>query len=194
MTAATITMTVLALGMSSPAHAESVDPLPAPDDHVLQWHWTDHDDGSLWGSDGPDWCPQANFPVAFTYDAWGKFQLVEHGDGELYGSNNFNETMVFTNLRSHKTFSWESHGVDKDLHATTDADGILSIDALEAGPVTYFDTQHRPLFREAGLFQFHVVIDTNTGEEVDKTGTAYHGIDQASGRDWCATFVEYLGD
>jgi hypothetical protein len=193
-TAATITAFVLTMGMSSTVHGDSEDPLPAPDEHVLQWHWTDHDEGLAWDADGPDWCPEADFPVRFSYDAWGKFQLVNHGGEQLYGSNNFNESMVFTNLENDKTFSWASHGVDKDLHATTDANGVLSIDALEAGPVTYYDSQHRPVFREAGLFLFHVEIDTTTGEELLKTGTAYHGIDQAADRDWCATFVEYLGE
>jgi hypothetical protein len=156
-----ITATALIFGISSPAQGESIDPLPAPDDTIVLWHWNDHDEFLAWDETGPDWCPQADFPVSYTYDAWGTFHVVSHGPTPGFGSNNFNETAVFENLENGKTLSWESHGVDKDVHDTYDDNGILTIEAQEAGPVTYFDSQHHPVFREAGLFTFTVVIDTN---------------------------------
>lgn len=155
-------------------------------------HYTAHEEPNL----GDECVP---FPVLFTYDAWGTFHAVTHGDSPYYGADNFNEHAVFTNLDNGKTFSWVSHGVDKDVHVADDGTGVLTIEALEAGPVNYYGPDGRPLFREAGLFTFTVVIDTkgtpnpDDDETLSKTPTAYWGIDQAAGRDFCADLLQYIG-
>ena len=161
---------------------------------VFLAHYTDHQEESL-GNDG---C--VSFPVKFTYDSWGTFRLVPHGPSWIpYGASNFNEVGVFTNLDNGKTFSFVTHGVDKDVHITDDGAGILTINALEAGPVNYYGPDGKPLYREAGLFTFTVVIDTKGTPDFEddvtlsKTGTGYFGIDQAADRDFCATLAQYLG-
>lgn len=177
---------ILGISVASPASAiES----PA----LFLAHYTDHQEQLL----GNDEC--VSFPVKFTYDSWGTFRLVPHGHNWLtYGANNFNEVGVFTNLDNGKTFSFVTHGVDKDVHVTDDGAGILTINALEAGPVNYYGPDGRPLYREAGLFTFTVVIDTkgtpdpDDDETLSKTGTGYFGIDQAADRDFCATLAQYL--
>jgi hypothetical protein len=160
---------------------------------VFLIHYADHVEFEA----GNDDC--TSFPMFFTYDIWGTFHAVPHGDSVYFGANNFNETATYTNLSNGKTFTWISHGVDKDLHATIDDEGILTIEAQEAGPVLYFDLNGRLVFREAGLFKFVVVIDIGDPEDpdddvtLDKTGISYHGIDQIAGRDFCDVLNEYIG-
>lgn len=157
-------------------------------------HYTDHQELLL----GEDEC--VPFSVRYTYDAWGTFHVLTHGDSPYYGADNFNQVEVFTNPENGKTFFVVAHGVDKDVHATDDGAGVVTIEALEAGPVNYYGPDGRPLFREAGLFTFTVVIDTK-GTPTDpsddvtlsKTPTGYWGIDQAAGRDFCADLVTYIG-
>jgi hypothetical protein len=175
----------LALAVAAPASAQPT---------LFLVHYADHDEQTF----GNDEC--VPFRVRFTYDAWGTFHVVTHGDSSLYGANNFNEVGVFTNPANGKTFSFVSHGVDKDVHVTDDGEGVLTIEALEAGPVNYYGPDRSPLFREAGLFRFTVVIDThgtptdpNDDEELSFTPTGYWGIDQAAGRDFCADLDQYIG-
>lgn len=184
---ATAAATILGLTVATSASA-------AERPTTLVTHYTDHQEELL----GNDAC--VPFPVRFTYDSWGTFRLVLHGNDWLpYGANNFNEVGVFTNLNNGKTFSFVTHGVDKDVHVTDDGGGILTIEALEAGPVNYYGPDGRPLYREAGLFTFTVVVDTkgtadpNDDETLSKTKTGYFGIDQAAGRDFCATLAQYIG-
>jgi hypothetical protein len=182
---ATVAATSLAVAVASPASA-------APSLFLV--HYSDHEEQTL----GNDAC--VPFPVSFTYDTWGTFHAVTHGDSPYYGANNFNEVGVYTNTENGKTLSFVSHGVDKDVHVTDDGTGVLTIEALEAGPVNYYGPDGSPLYREAGLFRFTVVIDTNgtpadpdDDEELSFTRTGYWGIDQASGRDFCADLAQYLG-
>ena len=161
---------------------------------VFLFHYNDHEEFEV----GSDDC--TSFPVLFTYDIWGTFHAVPHGDSAYYGANNFNETGVFENLSNGKTFTFVSHGVDKDVHSTMDEAGILTIEAQEAGPFIWYDSDGHPVLRAAGLFKFNVVIDTNgtpldfdDDVTLDKIGTSYHGIDQFAGLDFCVVLNEYLG-
>ena len=175
----------LAVTVAAPAVAE-------PTLYVV--HYDDHDEQTF----GNDDC--VPFEVSFDYEIWGTFHVVTHGNSPYYGANNFNEIGVFTNSENGKTFSFVSHGVDKDVHVTDDGTGILTIHALEAGPVNYYGPDGTPLFHDAGLFRFTVVIDTNgtptdpdDDEELSFTPTGYWGTEQSGGRDFCADLRRYLG-
>ncbi len=182
--AAIAAVSALALAVATPASAEPT---------VFLVHYTDHQEELL----GNDEC--VPFPVLLTIDAWGTFHAVPHGDSPYYGANSFNEVGVYTNLDNGKTFSWVSHGVDKDVHVADDGAGVLTIEAHEAGPVAYYGPDGRRLFEAAGLFTFTVVVDTKGNldpeddEELAFTPTGYRGIDQTAGRDFCADLAQYIG-
>ena len=187
--------------LAAPAPAYAAKP------YIEHWEFHDeHIEQVEHAEDDPPWCPDLEFDVLFTEDAWGTFLFQQRGDGMYYGGGPYTSEISWTNVENGKTFSAIRHGTDKDHEVTQnvdengDPDGTITITVLNAGVTTYYDDEDNRLFVDAGRNFFSLVIDVNGTPEnpeddefVEFIGFDAKGNFETADRDFCADLQEYIG-
>jgi hypothetical protein len=169
---------------------------------VFVEHWTEHNEflaQEEFSTPEEEWCPQVEFPVWFEEDASGTFRLLSHGDSPLHGASTFNSEGSFTNLDNGQSYSFTSHGQEKDSLVTDLGGGLLSIEVQSTGVDTWYGPEGKKLLLDAGRLTFTVVIDTKgtpTDEDDEEVSFEFGGTTgnwQTTDRDFCDDLVEFIG-
>lgn len=169
---------------------------------VFVEHFTEHNEflaDEEFDTPEQEWCPQVEFPVWVEEDASGTFRLLSHGDSPLYGASTFRVEGSFTNLDNDQSYSFTSHGQEKDSLVTDLGGGLLSIEVQATGVTTWYGPDGKKLLIDAGRVWFTVVIDTKgtpTDEDDEEVSFEFGGdtgISQTAGRDFCDDLVEFIG-
>jgi hypothetical protein len=149
-----------------------------------------------------DFCPDLDFDVLYTLEMTGGLFLgSRRGSGPLYFGQRFHLTETWENVENGRVFTARSSGSDRDQRVVDNGDGTLTITVQLTGGTTYYDSEGRRLFTDAGINRFTIVIDTagtpddvSDDEFVEFLGTDLDaGLRQTADRDFCADLQEFIG-
>jgi hypothetical protein len=149
-----------------------------------------------------DFCPDLQFDVLYTLEVTGGLFLgSSRSGGQLYFGARFHQTETWQNVENGKIFTALASGTDRDQKVVDNGDGTLTITVQLTGGTTYYDSEGRRLFTDAGVNRFTIVIDTagtpddvSDDEFVEFLGTDLDaGLRQTADRDFCADLQEFIG-
>ena len=110
-------------------------------------------------------------------------------DGLYYFHANFHEVKTFTNLATGKSITIDRRLTDRDAKVRFDADGTVVLTEAVSGPAKVIGPDGRPLFLDAGIVAWEVLLDADL-QVLDLLGLVRDtGRSDTAGRDFCVDFL-----
>jgi hypothetical protein len=128
----------------------------------------------------------------------GRVHVVPHGrDGLAYGGLHIKETEVVTNLANGNSVTFFSTFIDKDLRATDNGDGTLTILILATGNTVLYGEDGKAIARNPGQQRIEILLDhggTPTDPSDDEFLEFLGVVKESTGRsdDFCEAAVPIL--
>ena len=145
-----------------------------------------------------NFCDVPGFTVASETVSDGTFSYKSHGpDGLLFFAAHLSSSQTFTNPANGLSVVDRTQVLNKDLHATDNGDGTLTLEVLITGPSTLYGPDGEPIARNPGQVRFEAVFDhggtpTDPSDDVQLSFTQ---IKDSTGRtdDYCAATIDAIG-
>jgi len=135
---------------------------------------------------------ECGFDIPFHDDLVLNSVVKTHGtDTPTLESDSFNETGVFTNTDTDKTFTVRSVGMTKDLKVVDNGDGTLSFVDLLVGSEWVYGPDGALLFADHGAERAVGIFDPAATPPVTIISDSLAGPHPIVGRDFCADFLTY---
>jgi hypothetical protein len=128
----------------------------------------------------------------------GRIHVVPHGrDGLPYGGLHIKQTEVVTNLANGNSVTFFSTFIDKDLRATDNGDGTLTILILATGNTVLYGEDGKAIARNPGQQRIEILLDhggTPTDPSDDEFLEFLGVVKESTGRsdDFCEAAVPIL--